>query len=362
MPLVWLVDAYREGERSQVRALVQALGWPFDTKRLEYRKADFITHLRPTGSLTGIRRASQDLLKPPWPDLIVSCGVRNEPVCRWIRAQSGGRSRYVHVGRPWADPSLFDLVITTPQYRVPQRDNVVQNELTLHRISRDGASQSAAEWEDVWRGLPRPLIAVLVGGHSGPFTLGRRAATRLGRQASKLARETGGGLLVTTSSRTPNAAVAVLRKTLEAPHFFHTWRSTGGANPYLAMLGLADRFIVTADSIAMLSEACAMGKRVDMFDLGGMRDVATDLQDFRIGGALYGALLRWGWAPLTRDITLVHRQLVASGRAAWLGEELLPLRQKELTDMSRAIDAIKGLFDQTGSPVEAGRGNLPTRG
>jgi len=348
MPVVWLIDAYREGERAQVRALVQALGWPCEIKQLNYRKFDLITHLLPGGSLRGIQRASRESLKPPWPDVVVSCGVRNEPVCRWIRAQSGGACRYVHIGRPWADPSLFDLVITTPQYRVPIRENVVRNELTLHQVSHSRLAQGAVEWENAWQGLPRPLIAVMVGGNSGPFTLGPKAAARLGREASKLARDLGGALLVSTSSRTSAPATAALQRALDAPHYLHIWRPAKEPNPYWGMLGLADRFIVTADSIAMLSETCATGKPVDMFDLGGMHESVAQPRDFRLGGLLYRALLNWGWRPLTRDISLVHQALVASGRAAWLGDDRRLLQVQDSTDMARAVRAVKGLFVELG--------------
>ena len=350
MPVVWLIDAYRAGERAQVRALVQALGWTCETKQLSYRKFDLITHLLPGGSLRGIHRASRESLKPPWPDLVVSCGVRNEPVCRWIREQAGGGCRYVHIGRPWADPSLFDLVITTPQYRVPDRENVVRNELTLHQVSPLRMAQGAVEWENAWRDLPRPLIAVMVGGNSGPFTLGPRAAARLGREASKLARDSGGALLVSTSSRTSAPATDALQRALDVPHYWHAWRPVEEPNPYWGMLGLADRFIVTADSIAMLSEACGTGKPVDMFDLGGMRENVDQPRDFRPGGLLYRALMNWGWMRLTRDISLVHQELVASGRAAWLGDERQPLRVQESTDMERAVRAVKGLFIEFGDP------------
>ena len=350
MPVVWLIDAYRAGERAQVRALVQALGWPSHTKQLSYRKFDLVTHLLPGGSLRGIHRASRESLKPPWPDVVISCGVRNEPVCRWIREQAGGACRYVHIGRPWADPSLFDLVITTPQYRVPDRQNVVQNELTLHQVTQSSMAQGAVEWESAWRDLPRPLIAVMVGGNSGPYTLGPRAAGRLGRQASKLAQESGGALLVSTSSRTSARATGALKQSLAALHYWYVWRPVEGPNPYWGMLGLADRFIVTADSIAMLSEACGTGKPVDMFDLGGMRQGADQPRDFRLGGLLYQALLNWGWAPLTRDISLVHRQLVDSGRAAWLGDERRPVRARASTDMLRAVRAVNSLLGEAGGP------------
>ena len=267
----------------------------------------------------------------------------------------------MHIGRPWANPSRFDLVITTPQYRVPGRPNVVRNTLTLHQVTPARLSRGAEEWADAWRDLPRPFTGVLVGGDSGPFTLGPKAAGRLGRQASQLARERGGTLLVTTSSRTSARATQALREALDAPHDFYPWgppgratpgRATpGGENPYWGILGLADRFIVTADSIAMLSETCATGRPVEMFDLGGMHEPGPRERDFRLGGLLYQGLLRWGWGPLTRDITLVHRELVDSGRAAWLGESPRPRRAEGSSDMERALRAVAGLFDQVDAAV-----------
>jgi len=348
MPVIWLIDAYRAGERSQLRALVEALGWPCETRQLAYRKYNVITHLLPMGSLCGIHRSSAQLLQPPWPDLVISCGVRNEPVCRWIREQSGGRTRYVHVGRIWAAPSRFDLIITTPQYRVPHSANVVRNGLTLHQVNPHKLQDGAQKWAGTWQDLPGPFIGVIVGGDSGPFTLGPKAAARLGREVSRLAQNTGSSLLVSTSSRTSAAAVQALRETLDAPHYFYSWSAHQSANPYWGILGAADRFVVTGDSIAMLSEACATGKPVAIFDLGGMRPGVEVGRDFRLGGAIFQGLIRWAWQPLTRDITLVHQGLVASGRAAWMGEEPLPRRRVDTTDMERAVEAIQGLFPQAG--------------
>ena len=68
----------------------------------------FLPHVLGQATLRGITADSAATLRPPWPDLVISCGVRNEPVCRWIRAQSGGHTRYVHVGRPWASLDSFE--------------------------------------------------------------------------------------------------------------------------------------------------------------------------------------------------------------------------------------------------------------
>lgn len=349
MPVVWLIDAYRAGERGQVRALVDALGWPGETRQLDYRQRVFLPHLLGRATLRGITRTARAGLQPPWPDLVVSCGVRNEPVCRWIRARSGGRTRYVHVGRPWGSLDTFDLVITTPQYRVPPHPRVLHNQLTLHGVTPEKLDRARPDWAGPFGALPRPRVTVLVGGNSGPFTLGPKAATRLAREASALARGLGGSLLVTTSSRTGDAAAAALQAGIDAPHYFHRWRATDETNPYLGMLAWADRLIVTGDSIAMLSEACATGKPVQMFDLGGMREGRRYARDFRLGGALYSLLLRWCWQPLSRDITLVHRALRESGRAVWVGEEIpdAGLSPPSETDLQRAVAAVNRLLRES---------------
>ena len=346
MPVIWLIDAYRAGEQGQVRALVEALGWPCETKRLAYRKHIVLPHVLGLSSLSGITTESRAMLEPPWPDLVISSGVRNEPVCRWIRAHSGGRTRYVHVGRPWGPLVSFDLVITTPQYRVAPHANVLNNTLTLHSVTPEQLGAAREQWADTFAHLPRPRIAVVAGGDSGPFSLGPLAASRLARQASMLARQNGGSLLVSTSSRTSEEAMAALQAGIDVPNYFYRWQAADPANPYLGILAVADRLVVTGDSIAMLSEACATGRPVQMFDLGGMRgerDVATDP---RLGATLYALLMRWFWRRLSRDITLVHRQLRATGRAFWLDEESGAAVLPGESDMQRAVAAVKRLLGE----------------
>lgn len=358
-PRVWLLEPYRTGEQQQVLALAEALGWPFEIKHLHYRTLAFGTNLLRGSSLRGIDRRRSAALAAPWPDLVISAGMRNEPVGRWIRRQSGGRCRIVHVGRPWADPQRFDLVITTPQYRLPRRANVLHNDLPLHRVQAARLREAAARWRDTLAQLPAPRIAVILGGDSGPFTLGAKAARRLADAATELARQRGGSLLITTSPRTADAATRVFAGDLGVPAHFYAWQPGAADNPYFGYLALADAFIVTADSVSMLAEACATGKPLYLFDLGtgrhGMRagcggagaDVRADPDgnDFRLSGMLYRALMRWGWQRLSRDITLIHRQLVASGRAVWLGDPELHWQGDAGGDVARAVARVRALFD-----------------
>ncbi len=351
-PHVWVIAGYRAGENTQLIALVEALGLPYEVKRLSYRRLEFRTNIFRGSDLRGIRRAASDPLQAPWPALLLAAGMRNEPVGRWIRDQSGGQTKIAHVGRPWADPARFDLVITTPQYRLPQRPNVLQNVMTLHRVNATNMAVAASQWQAQFANLPRPYIAVIVGGNSGPYTFGVRAAARLAQQARQFAQVRGGSLLLTSSARTAPAALRELERGIDdVPHYFYRWRAADVHNPYYAYLALADALIVTADSISMLTEACATGKPVYMFDPGVGRQAmhrgagaAPGTNDFNLSTWMYRGLIRWGPQRLSRDITRVHRRLIAAGNAVWLGDQFPDAAPPPLQDIDRAVQRVRRLL------------------
>jgi len=348
IPRVWLVTGYRAGERGQILALAEALGWPFDLKELSYRKTEFRTSLFRGSDLRGVRLQDSSPLQPPWPDLVISGGMRNEPVGRWIRKQSGGRTRLVHIGRPWAKTDRFDLVITTPQYRLPEGDNILHNEMTLHRVSAERLRAEAGNWGSRFMHLPRPCTGVILGGNSGPYTLGAKAVGSIVRQANSMAARRNGSLLISTSARTPKTVVQVFKKAVSVPHYFYHWQANDGANPYFGILALSDELIVTADSVSMLSEACATGKPVYMAELGGygypMRPGRKTAVDFRLSALAYSWIMRFGPKRLSRDLRLVHNNLLSEGRVAWLGDPFPQRTDTGSADMDHALQRVRALF------------------
>ncbi len=355
---------HKAGDNSQVLALAEALGWPFEEKRFVYKPYELATNLVVGVTLAGVVKEKSSVLGPPWPDLILSAGRRNEPICRWIQKQAAPhRVRIVHIGRPWAKIERFDLIVTTPQYRLPIRPNVLHNKTPLHRITGERLRQDVAAWEPRLRDLPKPYIAVMIGGNSGPFSFDRAAAERLAVQAGALARARGGSLLVSTSARTPQPAVDAFMRTVSCPAHVYRWSAGATDNPYFAFLGLAEEIIVTGDSMSMLAEACATHNRVYIFDLGegryAMRESVaaaarrepSDRQWWkgwekaRWNAFWYRQMMRFGPQRLSRDIRIVHRHLVDSGLAVWLGDAFpdgQPLPTLEC--VARAAARVRALF------------------
>jgi hypothetical protein len=357
-PRVWLLMGHRAGDNTQVLALGEALGWPFEIKRFVYKPWERLLNLPFMATLAGVAKEQSSPLAPPWPDLIITAGRRNEPIARWIKRQAGGRPRLVHVGRPWARLDRWDLVVTTPQYRLPKGPTVLHNDAPLHRVTPERLARAALEWGPRVAHLPRPYITVLAGGPSGPYPFDPVSGAKLARQASELAEKRGGSLLVTTSARTPAATIDALSGGITAPAMFYRWRRDDPENPFFGFLALADAIVVTADSVSMMTEACATGRPVYFYDTGegktSMREPPTPPSRplawwHRLSAAYAKAVIyRWtmvvGPTRLTRDIRIVQRRLVESGRAAWLGDGEPAGHPPPLEDIARAAGRVRALF------------------
>jgi mitochondrial fission protein ELM1 len=317
-PRVWVVLRYGAGDNAQLLRLAEALGWPFEPKRIRYDGLNRCPNLMLGASKLTVDTRRSDPLAPPWPDLVIGAA----PLARWIKKQSGGHSRLVHLLHTQAPLHYFDLVVTTPQYRLPERSNVLHNLLPLNAAQPEVLESSEAQWRGRLEHLPRPWIAVLVGGNSSSYRLDASTARQLGQFTSRTARETGGSLLISSSPRTPPDAADALLAAVQGPAYVYRWQPTNkDENAYLAYLALADRFIITPDSASMLAKACSTGRTVELFDWTPRRQPNRLLRSFPGSQRLEEALIYWGIIKPKRDFQALYRKLMERGLLCSPGQE-----------------------------------------
>jgi len=187
-----------------------------------------------------------------------------EPVAQGLRRQSAGRTRLIHLGRPWASAYNWDLIITTPQYALPSLPNVARLSLPLQPAPAAGETAEAQKITSEIAALPRPWIALLPGESAPPFVFTRAKAAALGDVADRLAAATGGSLLYCDDSRTPWAAAGDLLGQLRGDNYIYHDASSAGS--YRHFLACADAILMTADSAGKLAEAASTGKPLLLFD------------------------------------------------------------------------------------------------
>ena len=172
----------------------------------------------------------------------------------------------VQVQHPRMDPARFDLVVVN-RHDGLTGPNVIVTRTALHPATPARLAQAAAEWAPRLAHLPRPLVAVLVGGSNGRFRLDAAVAGALGAQLADMMRLDRAGVALTPSRRTSPEARSALRDAI-VPGGGWMWDGTG-ANPYFGLLALADAIVVTEDSVSMVSEAAATSAPVLLAGLPG---------------------------------------------------------------------------------------------
>lgn len=321
-PVCWTITDGKPGMESQCLGLAEAVGLPVVGKRIAVRAP--WRWLPPRLWLLPLRAPAPqgDRLEPPWPELVIASGRQSVAPAAAIRFASGGRTICIQIQTPRIDPRRFDLVVV-PRHDRLRGENVVPTQAALHRITPRRLAEASEQFAPLLAHLPRPLVAVLVGGTNRDYRLAPPVARRLGEQLAAMAATFGAGLAVTTSRRTGEANAAALRQGIGETVPLRFWDQLG-ENPYFGFLALADAIVVTADSVSMVSEACSTGKPVYVVPLPGrsakLEEFHERLRAAGITRPFDGTLDRWRYQPLddTARVAAIVRELVAKRRAGSL--------------------------------------------
>jgi hypothetical protein len=304
------------GMANQVRGLAEALGWPFTEKRLAIRMPwRFLPPalwLAPSLALD----PAAARLEPPWPDIVIACGRNSVAPARLVKRASGGRTFWVQVQDPRFARSEIDLIVA-PRHDPAPGENVFRTLGAVHRVTTAKLAADAARWAPVFASLPRPLVAVLIGGDNSVYRLSEQSFGALCDRLVALAKS-GVGLAITPSRRTGDTQRALLQKRLAGLPAY-VWDGSGD-NPYFGMLGAADAILVTADSVSMISEAAATGKPVHIVELEGGSDKFArfhrEMREAGITRPFNGTLEHWQYAPLedtARAAADIRRRFAKAG-------------------------------------------------
>ena len=301
----WCVTDGRPGMENQAVGLAEAMGFAPVVKRVLLKPLWRLASPHITAFKRYAMSSKGDMLAAPWPDILIATGRPSILPALHIKGQSGGRTFAIQLQDPVSLRYRFDRIVV-PEHDGLQGANVIRMDGALHRVTPATLAEARAKWAPRFGGLRKPLVAVLLGGNNSRYVFGKREAAMLGLQLKALS-GAGFGLMITPSRRTGEANMAILREALTDTLAF-IWDETGD-NPYFGMMAHADAFVVTCDSVNMVSEACSTGRPVHFVELPGENGKALPENDkfmrFRRGFERHGRIRvfqgrieNWTYEPL----------------------------------------------------------------
>lgn len=263
----WVMTEGAAGMEGQARALADALGFPNPAvKRVGLRLPWRWLPNHAVFAQLAAAGPGSDPLEPPWPDLLVSCGRKAALLALAVKRASANQTRLVHIQDPRTGLTRYDVLVI-PEHDDRRGPNIIVMRGSLHRITPDKMAAASEGVLPLVAHLPRPRIAVLIGGTNRYYRMTPAWIRKFCEQLAAMTREQPCSLMVTPSRRTGADNLSALDAGLQGVPAF-LWPGHG-SNPYVGFLGLADAVIVSGDSVNMTSEALATGKPVLVARLPG---------------------------------------------------------------------------------------------
>ena len=189
-------------------------------------------------------KQTPNILKTP--DAIITCGRRMAAIGKYYKQQI--KCKHLQILNPTDNPKNYDIIIC-PEHDRMVATNVISSKGSLHSISK-------SELQKYKYPTDNKVLSLLIGNP------GKHFFKNLSNLAKKILDQYPNfDLYICGSRRTDKKQKKKIRKVFKDAQL--CWlEESDGQNPYMSILANSDVLLVTADSINMVSEACATNKTV----------------------------------------------------------------------------------------------------
>ncbi len=303
MKTLILHDEFKIGARNQCVGLAQALDSTTDIHPVCIRfPYGYLPEILWPQSLESLLVQPLDL-SPGIPDIIMASG-RRSIVPALLYKKKFPTAFLVLLQKPGSFKSQADAVI------VPEHDGLENDAKTLtllgnpHSVVPEDLENAVISFPELQRRvLGYTVVTILIGGPNKAF---RFSPTHMHKYweklQSNLSKDPSLFYLVSFSRRTPQEFIDVMQA-ITHPRIY-VWNGKG-PNPYLAFLAFASIFVITADSVAMTSEAAATGKPIYLLPLDGgnakFKRYHEALKRHGVTRIYAGQMEHWTYKPLKEN-------------------------------------------------------------
>ncbi|TVU14621.1 hypothetical protein EJB05_38097, partial [Eragrostis curvula] len=287
----------------------------------------------------------RDAFEKEGPALVVACGRDTISYASSIRCLDPDNVFVIQIQHPRFRLDRFDLVVTPRhdyyaltargQQEIPRLfrrwvtpleppgPNVVLTAGALHQADSAALRVAATDWHAELASLPNPLVVVNIGGPTRNCKYDLDLVKKLISSLHNVLK-TCGSVRISFSRRTPRKMSDLILKEFSTHPKIYIWDGED-PNPHLGHLAWADAFVVTADSISMLSEACSTGKPVYVIGIEYYRRKFSDFYNrlhehgaVRPFTGLEDMSDSWSYPPLNDAIDVAARVREVLAQRGWM--------------------------------------------
>ena len=248
----------RIGNRNQLLAILNELNLPYKILDIKYNwlanLPNFILQI--FGGCSHVKDFDIKTIKTK-PNLILSCGRRTFPLASKLKYLFSDNTYFIHLMYPKLSFNIkkCNLIFT------PSHDNVKANDRIIKTLGSPAPLDIIRIKNKLYK--TKPVISILIGGNHGRYKLKSNIINYMIKETLNKMKK--GSILISTSRRTPDNIIKLIDKWGKKNNIFkiifHA-KNNSEINPLKEMIAYADEFVVTGDSVSMVSQLCQYEKPV----------------------------------------------------------------------------------------------------
>ena len=248
----------RTGNRNQMFAILNELDLPYKILDIKYNwlanLPNFILQI--FGGYSHVKNFNIKKIKTK-PTLILSCGRRTFPLASKLKSLFSDTTYFIHLMYPKLSFNIkgCNLIFT------PFHDDVAANDYVIKTLGSPAPLDVIKIKKKTYK--TKPIISILIGGNHGRYKLKSTTINYILTETLNKIKQ--GSILISTSRRTPENIIKLIdnwgKKNKVFKIIFHP-KINKEKNPLKEMIAHADEFVVTGDSVSMISQLCQYKKPV----------------------------------------------------------------------------------------------------
>jgi mitochondrial fission protein ELM1 len=200
-------------------------------------------------------------------DIIISCGRRLALTSYLYSCLMKKKAKTLCILHPSMPTKIFDacFIPSHDQIRSRPQNNIVYFNGSFSYFDPKSFNISTPVYGNIKK-MSSPYISLFVGGPSAGACMSYQDIDILTKKANDIAIAMDATLIISNSRRTPKYFFDIAKKNLNCSYYLYDINKHDSINnPYDTSMMLSDYFIITGDSISMISEAVNTTKPVYIF-------------------------------------------------------------------------------------------------
>jgi mitochondrial fission protein ELM1 len=270
---ILIIADHRLGTYQQSIALAEAIGINYELIKVNYNYLSILPNFLLQYFPIHLDKKSSYLIKDfilnsnYTPKLIITAGRRTASIALKLKKKFPN-TQLIQIMQPGIDYKKFDFVILPNHDKIQNKQfkNLITTTGALTRVNEKLIKIEQQKFVDFFKKIDKKIIILLIGGNSKDSSYNPISIKNLCQQISTIANNMNCFLVVFNSPRTDLEINQIISQNLNCDHVFYEFKKIKDNNPYIASLGWGSYFVVTGDSVSMISECCSTGKPVFIFD------------------------------------------------------------------------------------------------